>query len=152
MIVVADLGSFKAYKMDGDHAGSTPRLEPVEAWQSEEAHNKRSNTLTVMEGRSAKAGSDPRTSATASDGEQHNMQLEKRRRSVKQMAATMHDLLRRERTARCFLAAPKEMLHQLMDALDSDVRARIDRALPLDLTKTDKSSLLDHFMAGTANA
>ena len=146
MIVVADLGTFKTFSLEEDSATRSPRLQPIAAEDFPDAFAKRSNTLTVMEGRSAKSPSNSRTNATASDGEQHNMHLEKRRRSIKKMAANIDQLLAREKDARCFIAAPKDVLQPLLDELPAGVRQRIDRTLPLDLTRTDKSELMDHFL------
>lgn len=146
MIVVADLGTFKTFSLEEDSATRTPRLQPIASEDFPDAFAKRSNTLTVMEGRSAKSPSNPRANATASDGEQHNMHLEKRRRSIKRMATNIDLLLAREKDTRCFVAAPKDVLQPLLDELPNGARQRIDRTLPLDLTRIDKSELLDHFL------
>jgi hypothetical protein len=84
---------------------------------------------------------------TASDGEQHNMQNEKRRRLVRQMAEHINDLVRRKGVDRCFLAAPQEIHRQLLDEIAPDIRTRMEKSLPLDLTMLDKSELIRHFFA-----
>ncbi len=146
MIVVADLGTFKSFSLEEDSTTRTPRLTPITTEDFPEALGKRRNTLTVMEGRSAKNHSNPSSNASTSDGEQHNMELEKRRRSIKKLASNIDRLLSPDKEARCFLAAPKEILQQLLDELLPATRNRLDKALPLDLTRTDKSCLLDHFL------
>ena|SRR2546423_1109980 len=137
LVIVADLGNFRAFAWDGDAFHSTPRLELVDDFETVDARGMRGNTLTVHERRSA--------TGNPSDGEQHNMELEKRRRLVRQMAERITDLLRLNDVDRCFLAAPAEINHQLLEHLGSDVRAKISKNLPLDLTRLDKAQLIDHF-------
>src|SRR5439155_15169163 len=86
LVIVADLGNFRAFAWDGDAFHSTPRLELVDDFETVDARGMRGNTLTVHERRSA--------TGNPSDGEQHNMELEKRRRLVRQMAERITDLLR----------------------------------------------------------
>ena len=111
LVVVADLGNFKAYHWDGNELHSTPRLELIDAFETVDARSKRiRNTMTVLEGRSANGGSNPKLAGAGSDGEQHNMHLEKRRRLVRQMAEGLTALLKPKQIERCFFAAPQEPL------------------------------------------
>src|SRR2546430_4247135 len=81
LVVVADLGNFRAYHWDGDELHSTPRLELVDAFETVDARSKRvRNTLTVLEGRSANGGSNPKLAGAGSEGGQHKMDLEKQSR------------------------------------------------------------------------
>jgi len=146
LVVVADLGNFRAYHWDGDELHSTPRLELVDAFETVDARSKRvRNTLTVLEGRSANGGSNPKLAGAGSDGEQHNMHLEKRRRLVRQMAEGLTALLKPKQIERCFFAAPQEINEQIVENIPSDVRRKIEKNLTLDLTNLDKSTLIDHF-------
>jgi protein required for attachment to host cells len=137
LVIVTDLGNFRAFEWDGDNFHSTPRLELVDDFETIDARHKRGNTLTVHEQRAVLGN--------PSDGEQHNMQLEKRRRLVRQMAERVTDLLRPKDIDRCFLAAPAEINRQLVVEISTDVRQKIQKNLPLDLTRLDKSQLIDHF-------
>ena len=146
LLVVADLGNFKAYRWDGDELHSTPRLELVDAFEAVDARYKRvRNTLTVLEGRSAKGGSNPKLAGAGSDGEQHNMHLEKRRRLVRQMVDGLTALLKPKEIERCFFAAPQEINEQIVNHIPPAVRQKIEKNLVLDLTKLDKPALIDHF-------
>src|SRR5689334_16024984 len=84
LVIVADLGNFNVYQWESAPRDSKPHLELINAFENVEAHAKRPNTATVMEKSSAQKVHNPRMSATGSDGEQHNMQLEKRRRLVRE--------------------------------------------------------------------
>ena len=48
-------------------------------------------------------------------------------------------------TATQVLAASKEINRQLLEELEPQVRAKIEKNLPADLTKSDKSEILRHF-------
>src|SRR5436190_7724542 len=109
LLIVADLGNFRAFEWDGNEFHSTPRLELVDDFETVEARGIGRNTLTVIEHRSAKSPGNEKTATTGSDGEQHNMQLEKRRRLIRQMAERVTDLLRLKDVERCFFAAPGEI-------------------------------------------
>ena len=152
MVIVADLGNFRAFEWDGNEFHSTPRLELIDDFETVEARGIRGNTLTVHERRSAKNGGNEKISATGSDGEQHNMELEKRRRLIRQMADRVTDLLRPKHVERCFLAAPSEINHQIVDHVGSDVRWKIEKNLPLNLTRLDKAQLIDHFFERTGTS
>jgi len=146
LVVVADLGNFKAYHWDGNELHSTPRLELVDAFETVDARSKRiRNSMTVLEGRSANGGSNPKMAGAGSDGEQHNMHLEKRRRLVRQMAEGLTALLKPKAVERCFFAAPQEINQQIVDNIAPEVRQKIEKNLSLDLTNLDKSALIDHF-------
>jgi hypothetical protein len=62
VIVVTNLGEFKAYRIHQDR-NSSARLEPIPAEDTPNEHAKRSNTLTVMEGKSASTPSNQGTTA-----------------------------------------------------------------------------------------
>ena len=152
LVVVADLGNFKAYRWDGDEFHSTPRLELIDAFETVDARSKRvRNTLTVLERRSANGASNPRLAGAGSDGEQHNMHLEKRRRLARQMAEGVTALLRSPEIERCFFAAPQEINHQIVERIPLGTRQKIEKNLTLDLTKIDKSVLIDDFFNRVAS-
>jgi hypothetical protein len=152
LVIVADLGNFRAFEWDGNQLHSTPRLELVDDFETVEARGIRGNTLTVIERRSAKARGNEKISGSASDGEQHNMELEKRRRLIRLMAERVTDLLRPKQIERSFFAAPGEINHQLIEQVAPDVRWKIERNLSLDLTRLDKGHLIEHFFERAAQA
>ena len=145
LVIVADLGNFRAFQWDGNEFHSTPRLELIDDFETVEARGMRGNTLTVIERRAAKNASNETMVGPGSDGEQHNMELEKRRWLVRQMADRVTDLLRLKDVERCFFAAPNEINQQIIEHIGSDVRDKIEKNLSLDLTRLDKSQLIEHF-------
>ncbi len=141
LVVVADLACFKAYRLDNNHLNRTPRLELLEQYDSADAHGKLVDKVSDLSGRF------PRGTGTGamSDGERHNIELEMRKRFVRQLARRLNALARNDEVERCFLAASKEINHQLLEELEPQVRAKIAKNLPADLTKVERADLLGHF-------
>jgi hypothetical protein len=146
LVVVSDLGGFKAYRLDADQMNSTPRLDLLEEFNNAAAHRKMNDRLSDVGGRFPR-----RTGASngcaMSDGERHNIELESRRRHVRQMATRLNSLMQSPGVEQCYLAASREMNHQLLEELNPDVRAKIGVNVSADLMKVDKSELLRHFRA-----
>jgi hypothetical protein len=142
LVVVADLSSLKAYKLDHTELGRTPRLELLEEVEWAAAHEKLADKLSDKAGRFANGGG-----AGASSGERHNIALEHRKRLVRQLAARVSSLIRPEDVDACFFAASKEIHHQILAELEPRLRAKIEKHVPADLTKLDKAELLNRFVA-----
>jgi len=142
LVVVTDLGSFKAYKLETNNQHSTPRLELIEEFNLVDAHGKMLDHLTDVAGRYHA----PVMGKWASPwGERHNIELERKRRLVKQVAYALTDLLRRNGPDGCYLAAGKEINHQIIAELPRDARAKIEKIVACDLTKAEKVEILRHF-------
>lgn len=140
LVIVADLGLFKAYKLERtDH--QTPRLELIEELESVDAHGKLVDKVTDQAGRWRV----PTARMAMSYGERQKIDLENRRRLVRQLAEHISRSIRGERAGECYLSVNKEIHKQLLDELEADVRGKVVKILPLDLTKAGKAELLDHF-------
>src|SRR5207237_1303159 len=104
-------GSFKAYKIEANNLHSTPRLELIEEFNLVDAHGKTMDRLTDLPGRYQT----PVMGKWATPrGERHNIELERKRRLIKQVAHALADLLRRDTSEGCYLAASKEIDHQII--------------------------------------
>ena len=143
LVVVADLGCLKAYRLDETPVQHTPRLALLQEFNNNGA------TVKLTDVTSDSAGRFPRGSARSgqgmSDGERHNIQLEQRKRLVRQLAGNLSQLLQESNAEDCYLAVSREIQHPLLEELDPAARARIVRCVQADLTKVDKSQLLAHF-------
>jgi len=142
LLVVTDLGSFKAYKLEANNLHSTPRLELIEEFDLTSAHGKMVNQVSDLAGR---YHTPTMGKWSTTWGERHNIELERKRRLIKQVAAALTDLLRRDGAEVCYLAASKEINHQIIAELPREARAKIEKIVPCDLTKAEKSDLLKHF-------
>lgn len=145
-IVLADLGSLKAYKVDDNGLNSShPRLELLESYENPEVHHKLSETLSDQAGQFARGARVAGTSHEIATGERHNIELELRRRWVRMLAERCNQVLRRSDLDVCWLAAGREINHQLLAELPHDARAKIEKNISANLTKTEKTELLSHF-------
>lgn len=145
LVVVTDLGGFKAYRVDDDVLHRNPRLELLEEFNNAEAHAKLLETVTDLGGRFPRRTGTSRATRAMSDGERHNIELEQRKRGVRKMATRLNSLMGDGNVEQCWLAASREMNHQLLDELDPQVRAKIELNIPADLMKVSKAELLRHF-------
>jgi hypothetical protein len=146
LLVVADLGGFKAFKLENNnhHLGQTPRLELLEQFSNPEAHGRIVDKVSDLSGRFPRGASVRSVSAMA-DGERHNIELESRKRFIRQLAQRLNVLARSQDMDRCFLAASKEINHPLLEELEPQVRAKITKNVPADLTKIAQAEILSHF-------
>jgi hypothetical protein len=146
LVVVADLACLKAYKLQESQVARTPRLELVDHYENADAHGKLVDKVTDLSGRFSRGG----TAGAMADGERHNIELEMRKRLVRQLAQRVNNLARDNGIERCLVAFSREINAQLIEELDPRVRAKIERNLAADLTKLDKTELLRHFQAVVA--
>jgi hypothetical protein len=151
LIVVADLAGFKIFRLDNDSLNSSPRLELIEQFQNDQVRNHLSQQVSDLSGRFPRrtGTANGNGSAAMSDGERHNIELEQRKRCVRRMAGRLNVLIRDPGIDRCFLAASREINNALLDGLELQVRNKIGINVPADLTKLDKSQLIEHFKAAT---
>ena len=145
ILVVTDLAGFKAYRIENGRLNRTPRLELLEEYNNVGAHDRLVDQVTDLSGRFPRSTGVSNQTGAMSDGERHNIELEQRKRLVRHLAQRLNALILKTDVERCYLAASREINHQLLEELDPRVRARIARNLQADLTKTDKSELLRHF-------
>ena len=145
LLVVADLGGFKAFKLkNNNQARPVPRLELLEQFDNPQAHGRLVDRVSDLSGRFPK-GTGARSAGAMSDGERHNIELETRKRFVRQLAQRLNVLARNPEIDRCFLAASKEINHPLLEELEPIVRAKIAKNVPADLTKMERAHILRHF-------
>ncbi len=147
LLVVADLGGYKAYKLETHtyHHLQTPRLELLEQFSNPEAHGRLVDKVSDQAGRFPRRTGGARAAGAMSDGERHNIELEARKRFVRQLAQRLNTLARDNQVDRCFLAASREINHPLVEELEPQVRAKITKNVPADLTKLDRAEILSHF-------
>jgi hypothetical protein len=145
LVVVADLGRFKAYRLENHRPNQTPRLGLVEEFDNADAHEKLGDKVTDLAGRFPRRTGAPNTTGAMSDGERHNIELESRKRLVRQLAQRFNALARDPEVERCLLAASLEINHQLLEELEPRVRAKIEKNLSADLTKLEPAEILRHF-------
>src|SRR3989442_979323 len=141
LLIVTDLGSFKAYTVDNSRLHRTARLELIEHFSPEQPHRKMADKLSDLAGRyRAQVGK-----GSTSIGERHNIKLEERKRLIRQLAKRLNVLMGDGDVDSCYLAASKGIDQQILGALSPVADAKIKRNLPVDLIKTSKEQLLGDF-------
>jgi hypothetical protein len=145
LVVVVDLGCLKAYRLENQHPNLKPRLELVEEFNNADAHEKLVDKVSDSSGRFPRRTAGPNASGAMSDGERHNIELEARKRLVRQLAQRLNALARKPEVERCLLAASLEINRQLLEELEPQVRTKIEKTVPADLTKLDPAEILRRF-------
>ena len=141
VIVVTDLGNFKAYKLEKTNL-NTPRLELMHESPPVNGHGKIVERVSDQAGRYHNGMHGKWATPW---GEPHNIELEDRKRRVREVAHELDLILNNADVDGCWLAASKEINHQVLAELGPQTREKILKNIPCDLTRTDKSQLLDHF-------
>jgi len=145
LLVVADLGGYKAYKLEpNEQPNRAPRLELLEQYDNGQAHDRLVDKVSDQAGRFPRAGGVVPGGAMSA-GERHNIELETRKRLVRQLAQRINVLARQQDFERCMLAASREINSQLLSELESQVREKIIRNISADLTKIERCDILRHF-------
>jgi len=144
LLVVADLGRLKAYRLEESRHFSHPRLELVDDWETEVTHHL-SEDVTDQAGRFRKGTGHNEAQSALSDGEQHNIDLERRRRAVKTLAKRICELLHREQVDGCYLAADSRISRPILEEMDPPSRARIQKTVEANLSKLSPSQVIGHF-------
>lgn len=143
LMVLADLGHLKAYQIEESDRFSTPRLELLDQWASDVPNHLREE-VTDQAGQYRK-GSVTAGASNTSDGDEHNLDLERRRRAAKAIAKRVTHLMNRQEFDGCYFAAPGEIRNSILDELDPRNRARIEKNVAANLTRLNTSEVLAHF-------
>jgi hypothetical protein len=144
LVILLDLGRFKAFRLEKSPLFSTPRLTQLE--DRETAVERRlSEELSDQAGQFGKGARSFAAVNDMANGERHNIDLEFRRRAIKDFARFATDLSRREQTDAVYLAAASEINQQVLDALDETVRNRIEKNVKANLTRLNNNEIVEHF-------
>src|SRR6185295_4191222 len=103
LVLVTDFGGFKAYRLENEQPLSSPRLELLEEYNDKEAHRKLVEQTTDFSGSFPRSGARG-ASGAMSDGERHNIQIERRKRGVRKLAGRLDSLMQDPAIEQCFLA------------------------------------------------
>jgi hypothetical protein len=145
LVLVTDFGGFKAYRLENDQPHSSPRLELLEEYTDAEAHRRLGEQVSDLAGRFPRRTGPAGTGGAMSDGERHNIHLEKRKRGVRKIAGRLDSLMQDPNIEQCFLAASREIMNPLLQELSAGARSKIGLNIPADLMKASKVELLRQF-------
>ena len=141
LLIVADLGLLRAYRVTQNDADRQPHLELVEESKPESAHGKLSDQVTDQAGRFPKGGGSASIPGNLAAGENLNAEGEQERQLIKEMAALLID----KAVTRCSIALSGAIHNQVLEAIAPEARAKIGEVLASNLAKTPPSELPSHF-------
>lgn len=141
VIVVADLGHFKAYGIKKKPMES-PKIELMKSYDAIEAHGKLGDRLSDEAGRFGVLGG---KNGIKGYGEPHNIELELKKRLIRQISDNICDLIKKGKYKKWHLAASGTINKQIMENLNPSVKSRLKKNVLSDLTKTHKSKILGYF-------
>jgi hypothetical protein len=144
LAIVADLGRFKAYRWEENRAFSRPRLKLIEDHETPQGTHHLSEDVTDQAGRFRK---EPAFIGALSDGEEHNLKLERRNRAVRSLAKEIGAVMKREHATDCYMAADHQIMQSILAALDQPTRAKVSRRIPANLSKHRPEELVERFCA-----
>lgn len=145
LVLVTDFGGFKAYRLENNQPHSSPRLELLEEYTDQAAHRKMVEQVSDLAGRFPRRTGARGATGAMSDGERHNIELEKRKRGVRNLAGRLDSLMQNPEIEQCFLAASREIMNPLLQELSPGSRSKIGMNIPADLMKASKVELLRQF-------
>lgn len=151
MVIVADLGELKAFNvkrsegMVGNELKVSHSLEMLNDISYIDAHKKVQEIVSDSAGRLGSAVAPHAGKAGSSIGENHNLETERKRRSLKDVANDINLIVKNEKPKQILLSFPQELNGQLMDALAPETKKVLAKNVASDLINTPTSEILSHF-------
>ncbi|GAB4543599.1 MAG: hypothetical protein Fur0020_13140 [Thermodesulfovibrionia bacterium] len=141
IIIVADLGHFKAYEVSRNPLES-PRIELKKSYDIVDVHGKMGEKLSDEAGRFAMKGG---KKGIKGYGEPHNIELENKKKLIKQIASDINGFIKDEKPSGWYLAASKAINNQILKNLEPSVKGLLEKNIMADLTKKHKTEILECF-------
>jgi prophage tail gpP-like protein len=143
IIITADLGHFKAYRITKDPLETSPIVTLIESYDSIEGHGKLGDKLSDAAGRFGRGGG--KDEPAKGSGERHNIELETENKIIKMITKDINTLIDMEDCEKWYLAAGKKINRQIIESLKPEVKARLFKNITANLTNIKKSEILSHF-------
>ena len=145
LLIVADRGLLRAFRVTPNVADRKPHLELIEELMPESAHQKLSDQVSDQAGRFPRGGGATNISGDLSAGESLNSEAEQDRRLISQLAGRIDTLLADSEVAHCAIAISGAIHNQLLAAMNPKARSKIRQSVASNLAKTDPCELHSHF-------
>ena len=144
LLILADLGHLKAYRLLYNAPGLRPKMELITTFNTQEASGRMKDKLTDSPQMFRSDAPPGDTQSVRSSGERHTMELEFARRAVKEIGQHISQIILHEPDAEeCILSARKEIHGHLLDHIQPQARNRIVVNWPEDLTNLPTGALVD---------
>ena len=145
LVVVTDLGTFKAYEFEEDRFATRPKLAVVDALEFTAGTDKISKKLSDSAGRFGKGSVPVSGTNDGSTADNHGIILEDRRRHMQQIGERVGQLLSDGKYDSCFFAASDEINRQIMHYVPDSAKKKIEKNLTCNLVHANHDELLRHF-------
>lgn len=136
LIILADMGELKSYKVDFIEATGRYHVEPITAIDYIGGRKKIGDTIT-----------DDRGNFKHSSGEDHTQEHHVEQELVQKIADDISAMLSGAPAGSCYLAFPARHHNELTAALSESARAALSKNIASDLVKCPKEDILNHFTA-----
>ncbi len=133
VIIVADSGTLKAYRIAETSTLHRRKAELVKQIRYEAAHRKLSDTLSDRAGRFRGSG-DARTNSKSS-GEAHNLKSELKKKIVEHLAHDIEGVISHTPAEFYYISLPKPIHNIVLDEMKASLRKKITKDLAADLIK-----------------
>jgi len=144
--IVADRGKLKAYRAEKAPAGRSPHVELVETISLVEAHLSPTEIFTDEAGSfPTQTGAGSRQTIQGNSIAERHYEIEEDRRSAKQLAKHIEDILRREKPDGWAFAAPADIQEMILAELEPGFVGQLSERLARDLVNIPANEVLDHF-------
>ncbi len=141
VVIVTDLGHFKAYRLVQNPLES-PRLELIKEEDIIDAHGRLSEKLTDEAGRFGMGGE---RSSLKGYGEKHNLESEMEKKIIKSISREIIEIIKSENPERWHLSAAKTINNKILSYIDQGILRKLKKNIKADLTKLSKKELLGYF-------
>lgn len=144
LIVVADRGSLKAYRVD-ETPTRGPSLRLIQAFDVTDAHGRLVDKVTDQAGRFPVGDGGAGGRHMNAIAERQTFAGEYDRRIYRQLAEEIAGIVRREKPEGWSFAAPSEIYAHILELLPREVRDQVVEHVKSDLVKVEPAKLLTHF-------
>ena len=79
-------------------------------------------------------------------GEEHELENERKKKVLKEIAEDIDSINTRLKPTRVFLSFTKEYMPKLLDELSNESKEVLMKTIPLDLVKTPQDKILEYFL------
>ncbi len=144
LIILTDLGTLKALRLSHHELTGKPQLKLIEQRDPVAPHLRVSDTVTDQAGRFPM-----QNGATGmgqmSNGENHHLEQESQRRTLKLLADSIGEILEKEDVRYWYFAARPQIDQKILEQLPAPVRGRLQKQVRSDLTKVETGKILSYF-------
>lgn len=141
IVIAVDRGHFKAYRVTKNPFESE-RVDLVNSFDTLEGHERIGDVLTDQAGSFGLQGG---KGGVKGYGEPHNIETEVEKRTSRQIARMIGDVIVKEKCKTWYLAAPQAINSQIVEYLDQPVREKMEKNVSANLTKVAKSEIMEYF-------